>query len=182
MVNEGHLSDTERDKIVELLKRSEDELLQHVNGLSEEQWSFKPSPQVWSIGETTEHLGIIEGLIGQRLNAAMASTMHPEWETKPADLAMLEAALLNREGKISAPEVTHPKNDRSREEVISGLRKDRAKTLEFAHSDHPVKQHFSMHPVLGELSAHGWLGAVGYHMMRHNLQIAEVKASPGYPG
>jgi len=47
----------------------------------------------------------------------------------------------------------------------------------------PLKEHTVDHPfpVFGTLNAYQWLIYVPLHNMRHDQQIAEVKASPGFP-
>jgi len=46
-----------------------------------------------------------------------------------------------------------------------------------------LKEHTVDHPfpVFGTLNAYQWLIYVPLHNMRHDQQIAEVKASPGFP-
>ncbi|WP_433985031.1 DinB family protein [Tunturiibacter empetritectus] len=45
------------------LASSEARLLELVRGLSEEQWSFRETPERWSIAENVEHLVVFEGFI-----------------------------------------------------------------------------------------------------------------------
>ena len=46
-----------------------------------------------------------------------------------------------------------------------------------------MKDHTTEHPfpVFNTLNAYQWLVYIPMHNLRHDLQIAEVKASPGYP-
>ena len=58
----------------------------------------------------------------------------------------------------------------------------RAKTIQFAtETQLPLKEHLSANPFFGDLNAYQWLIYIPLHNMRHDQQIAEVKASPGYP-
>ena len=47
----------------------------------------------------------------------------------------------------------------------------------------PLKEHNSEHPfpVFNRLNAYQWLLYIPLHNLRHDQQIAEVKATPGYP-
>jgi hypothetical protein len=47
----------------------------------------------------------------------------------------------------------------------------------------PLKEHTVDHPfpIFGTLNAYQWLIYIPLHNMRHDQQIAEVKASPGFP-
>ena len=53
-----HLTDAERTAVIRLLTDSRAALLGAVEPLSDAQWSFKPEPDRWSIGEIVEHLGL----------------------------------------------------------------------------------------------------------------------------
>jgi hypothetical protein len=72
----------------------------------------------------------------------------------------------------------------SREEVIQRYKDQRARAIQFAEETQvALKEHTVDHPfpVFGTLNAYQWLIYVPLHNMRHNQQIAEVKASPGFP-
>jgi hypothetical protein len=45
----------------------------------------------------------------------------------------------------------------------------------------PLKAHTAPNPFFGDLNAHQWLLYIPLHHLRHNQQIAEVKATPGFP-
>jgi hypothetical protein len=49
---------------------------------------------------------------------------------------------------------------------------------EAALKEHTVEHPF---PIFGTLNAYQWLIYVPLHTMRHDKQIAEVKATAGYP-
>ena len=52
-----------------------------------------------------------------------------------------------------------------------------------AETKDTLKEHTVEHPFqfFGTLNAYQWLIYVPLHTMRHDKQIAEVKATPGYP-
>ncbi len=176
------LTQPEREEMLALLRDSEGEMLRLLNGVSDEQWRFKPAPDRWSIGETAEHVALIEPRILMRISVALNAPPNPDWEAHHRGVDQLRPGLLNRAGKVNAPEMLHPKSERAREEVLTAFREERAKTIAFAETtDAPLKRHFAPHPVLGNISAYSWLVALGLHTMRHNLQIAEVQNEPAYP-
>ena len=77
-----------------------------------------------------------------------------------------------------------PTGKLTKAEAISRFKEARAKTLKFIEqTDLPLKAHTQEHPfpVFNTLNAYQWLIYIPLHNLRHNQQIAEVKASPGFP-
>ena len=181
---EPRLTAEERAKAVKLLRDSQQELLDSVEKLSDAQWTYKPAPERWSVGEVAEHIMLSEDLLFGVVQKALASNPNPDWEAKTAGKnELLERALLNRERKAQAPEQLKPQGKLPRAEILSRFKGARARTLKFIQeTDLPLKAHTFDHsfPVFGTLNAYQWLVYIPLHNMRHNLQIAEVKASlPG---
>jgi hypothetical protein len=113
----------------------------------------------------------------------MASPVDPEAEAKTGKkAAMLERTLLDRSGKAKAPEQLQPQSKLSRAEIIQHFQSSRAKTIEFAKTTNlDLKDHVFPNPFFGPLNAYEWLIYIPLHQLRHDQQIAEVKADPGYP-
>ena len=51
----------ERAHLIKLLEDAEKEYLSYVENVSEAQWTWKPGPDRWSVGETAEHIFLAEG-------------------------------------------------------------------------------------------------------------------------
>jgi hypothetical protein len=181
------LTAADRAKAIKLLKDSEKEMLSFIDGLTDEQWNFKPSIAQWSVGETVEHIALAEGLIFGALQRALGSNPNPDWETKTAGKdELVETLLLNRSRKARAPEPIQPlkRPPMSRAEVMNLFKESRAKTFKFIEStDLPLKQHTLDHPfpAFGTLNAYQWAIYIPLHHLRHNKQIAEVKANASFP-
>ncbi|HEU4390928.1 MAG TPA: DinB family protein [Blastocatellia bacterium] len=184
---DGKLTSDEKAKAIKLLQESQKDLLSSVEGLSDEQWNFKPSPFKWSVGETVEHIALAEGLLFGTVQRAIATQPNPEWETKTAGKdKFIEGVLPNRTGRAQAPEAIQPmKRARmSRAEIMKLFKESRANTLKFAETtDLALKSYTLDHPfpAFGTLNAYQWLIYIPLHNMRHNKQISEVKANPGFP-
>jgi hypothetical protein len=178
------ITPAEREHVVKLLEDSQNEFMSYVDGLTDAQWNFKPGPDRWSIGETAEHIMLAEGGLFGRAEKALASPENPDWEKKTAGKsAFIERVMTDRSHKVTAPEAIRP-TGLSREEVIRRYKEGRAKTLMFIReTDAPLNSHTAEHPfpVFGTLSAYQYILYIPLHNMRHDQQIAEVKASPGYP-
>jgi hypothetical protein len=57
------ISAQDRAKLVQYLTGARDQVLAEAAALSDAQWSFKPGPDRWSVGEVVEHLALAESLI-----------------------------------------------------------------------------------------------------------------------
>jgi DinB family protein len=183
--SEPTMSAEERAKAIKLLKDSEQETLGALEKLSDEQLKFKAAPDKWSILDICEHILLGEGLIFGAVDRALATQPNPEWETKTkGKTEFVEKAVVNRTVKVKAPEEIVPSGKLTREEIIAKYKEVRGKTLKFTEETQlPLKSHTLEHPfpVFGTLNAYQWLLYVPLHNMRHNLQIAEVKADPNFP-
>lgn len=170
--------------MVKLLEDSRAEFLASVEHVTPAQWTWKAAPDRWSVGETAEHILLSEGAIFGQAKKAIASPVNPDWEKKTAGKTeFIERVMLDRSHKATAPEQIRPQG-LSKEEVIRRYREARGETLKFARETKAtLKDHTSEHPfpVFNTLNAYQWLLYVPLHNMRHDLQIAEVKASPGFP-
>jgi hypothetical protein len=178
------MTPTERAHVIKLLEDSRAECLSYIENLSPAQWSWKAAPERWSVGETAEHILLSEGLLFSQVRASLAGSANPDWEKKTAGKTeFIERAMLDRSHKATAPEPIRPQG-LSQEEVIRRFKEARAKTIEFARTtEAPMKDHTVEHPfpVFNTLNAYQWLIYIPMHNLRHDLQIAEVKASSGYP-
>jgi uncharacterized damage-inducible protein DinB len=183
--DDARMSAEERAKVIKYMVDSQKELLASIEGLSEAQWKFKPAPEKWSVGEVAEHILLAEGLLFSAVERALAAKPNPDWEAKTkGKTQFLERALVNRTTKAQAPEAIVPTGKLSRDEVIAKFNEARAKTLKFASTtDLPLKEHTVEHPfpVFNTLNAYQWLIYIPLHNLRHNQQIAEVKADPQFP-
>lgn len=185
-VERPELTTQERTLLVDLLERSAKEFLSSVEGLTDAQWSFKPGPDRWSVAEVAEHLERAEVALFASARSVQAQTPTSDWQVRTAGKSeLLQRMLLNRDAKAQAPEILAPRHDLTREQIIDGFRNARGETLKFAReTDTPLKTYVRVHPfpIFGELNAYQWVLYIPLHTMRHNQQIAEVKATPGFPG
>ena len=183
--DDGKLTAEERAKAVKLLKDSQAETLDALEKLSDAQLKFKPAPDRWSVLECAEHIMLAESLLFEAVKKAADTKPNPDWEAKTkGKTEFLEDVLAGRKGKAQAPESIVPSAKLSREEVIKKFKEARAKTLKFAEETQvPLKEHTMDHPspIFGTLNAYQWLVYIPYHNIRHNKQIAEVKADANFP-
>ena len=179
-----HMTVDERAKVIRLLQSSQQEFLSSVDGLTDEQWNYKPGPDRWSVGETAEHILLSEGLLFAFVQQALASDPRRDWEAKTGKKTeFLERVMVDRSHQAQAPEAIKPRG-LTRAEILARYKEARAGTLKFSEETTvALKEHTAEHPfpVFNTLNAYQWLIYIPLHNMRHDQQIAEVKASPGFP-
>lgn len=175
----------ERAKLIQWLNESQAETIAAVEKLSDAQWNWKAAPEKWSVAECVEHIMLAEGTLMGQAEKALAAPQNPAWAEKTKGKAeFIENVMVKRLGKAQAPEAIVPGGKVSRSELMQKLREVRAKTLKFAETTQlPLKAHTSEHPfpVFGTLNAYQWVIYIPLHNIRHNQQIAEVKANPNFP-
>ena len=180
------LTPEERAAAIKLLKESQKEFMDLVENLTDEQWSFKPAPFRWSVGETAEHIALAEGLLFGVVQQTLASKPNPDWETKTQGKeAALDKILAARTGRAQSPGAIQPMNKKmTRAEVMTLFKEGRTRSLKFIETtDASFKDHTfdNPFPVFGTLNAYQWFLYIPQHHLRHNKQIVEVKANPKFP-
>ena len=179
---EMRMTEAERAEVIELLLKSEEEMLRAIDGLTDQQWTFKPAPERWSIGEVVEHIVLADALLFDTAVKALDGRMDEAWNATLAKSDVLRKALPDRSRRVDAPAAIKPQQAMTRAALVSRFKEQRAKALAFAReTDKPLKAHTAQNPFFGSLNAHQWLLYIPLHHVRHNQQIAEVKASSGYP-
>src|ERR1700692_3944121 len=78
----AHMTGEERSKVINWLEESRKEFLAAIDGVTEEQWKWKPAPERWSVGETAEHIVLAEAALFGNCQKAIAAPANPAWEEK----------------------------------------------------------------------------------------------------
>ncbi len=179
------MSAPERTQVLNWLDESHKEFFAAIEGVTDEQWKWKPAPERWSVGETAEHIVLAEAMLFDFVKQAMAAAPNAAWEEKTkGKTEFIVRVMPSRQGKAQAPEPIVPHENLTRAQVKERFDKQRIAIVKFATStEAPLKEHTAEHPfpVFNTLNAYQWLIYVPLHTMRHDKQIAEVKATPGYP-
>jgi hypothetical protein len=182
---DAHITPEERVKVLNWLDESRTEFLAAIDGVTAEQWKWKPATDRWSVGEVAEHIVLAEALLFGAVQRAVNSPPNADWEAKTkGKTEFIERVMAPRLGKAQAPESIVPKGTMTPEEVRATFDKQREAIVKFAReTDIELKQFTVEHPmpVFNTLNAYQWLIYIPLHTMRHDKQIAEVKATSGYP-
>jgi hypothetical protein len=165
--------------------QSHQEFLAAIEGVDDRQWIWKPSPDRWSVAEVAEHVVLSEAVLFGAVQRALASPRNSDWEAKTkGKTEFIERVMAPRLGKAQAPESIVPKGGMTRSQIRETFERQRVEIVKFSsETEMPLHEHTLDHPfaVFGTLSAYQWLLYIPLHTLRHDRQIAEVKASPGYP-
>ena len=180
---DARMTPEERTKVLKWLDESRKEFLSAIDGVTEQQWKWKPAPDRWSVGEVAEHVVLAEAAQFGNVKRALSLPPNPQWdeETK-GKTERLEAILALRLGKAHAPGAIVPKGEMTLGQVRERFEKQRVEIVKFSsETDLPLKEHTVDNPFFGALNGYNWLIYAPLHTMRHVKQIAEVKRTTGYP-
>lgn len=178
------LTKEDRKAIVEYLKKTRNELIDKVKSLTHEQWTYKPGPDVWSVGEICEHILKAESVVLKRVDNQEGMSYKPELITNYRQRAEeVIAFIVGRETKLKAPEPVAPSGlVSSRDEFIRSFENRREETIHFVKSiDKPIKAYYEVFGPIGEVNGYHWLMFISAHTQRHILQLNEVLDNPDFP-
>ncbi len=174
------LTEAERERLVAHLGKTRQALLDAVDGLSKKQWNYKPSEDKWSIAECTEHLAIVEEVLGKNVVELLESPAVDRSDTAKEDEVM--KAIVDRSQKFKAPEVVAPAQRwKKRKAMLKAFEAQRAAAVKIAKEAQDLRSFVGPHPAFGDLDAYTWLFFLSGHTERHIAQIEEVKEDPGFP-
>jgi len=179
------LTQGERERAMSELHATRKLFLDAVDGLSEAQWNFKPTPDRWSVAEAAEHIAVSEDMIFSLVTQKiMQSPAEPDKreKVKGRDETILQM-LVDRSHKAQAPEQLRPTHRwPTRQELVDHFKESRDKTIAYVdHTQDALRDHFFDHPAFGTMDGYQWILLISGHSNRHVLQINEVKADPNFP-
>src|SRR5690606_13570265 len=173
-----------REALLAELERTRARFLAAIDGVSAAQWTWKPAPDRWSVGECAEHITRTEVALRGLIAGTLATPSDPAVLEKSHDKSeMVLAKVIDRSFKATAPEPLNPMQAgevRSRDAIEKDFSFERGRAHELA-SRADLLGFAAMNPVVGELDVLGWFHFLSGHVERHVLQIEEVKATAGWP-
>ncbi len=165
--------------------RTGSDLKNAIAGLSEEQLSFKPSADKWSIAQCLEHIIVTEKVLLDMSMKEMEKPAQPERrsEVKTSDADLIKM-ITDRTEKHQAPKELQPAGTyTSGEMALADLNAGRQAALRYIRSADPenLRNHISEYPT-GKADGYQNFLFVAAHTARHIQQIEEIKSDPGFPG
>jgi uncharacterized damage-inducible protein DinB len=183
-LNELKLSDEERSKAMDHLSQTRDNLLSIIEGLSEEQLTYKANPESWSIAECVEHIAISENNIIEMVSGAVQVTADA---SKRSEVTISDEQLLgmitDRSNKVKTSEAFEPSGKfGSYEETLEAFTSKRQENIDYIqNTEDDLRNHYAQLP-MGTVDAYQVVLFMSGHTERHTKQIEEVMANPGFPG
>jgi hypothetical protein len=172
------MSAGDRQRLVAHLEMTEAWLLSELNGLSETQLAWRPAPDVWSVKDVVEHLGIAEPQYWEQLQNSLKA---PATAYKPeaTDAAILWYGI-DRTNRTRTGEARVPDGRfKDTAAALASFQKLRASMLDQAKSSQ--EDYRGRKLIDGNMDVYQWFLMISTHAQRHILQIREVKAEGGFP-
>lgn len=182
-VSAQELTPTEKERALQYLESTKANLLEATKGLSEAQWSFKPTLDRWSIAQVMEHIAasedfIRDGLIKEKV--MVSAQGQPDRDVKKIDEAVV-TMIPDRSHKAQAPEPLQPRNRfGSPHDSLKHFLEGRATTEQYLKTTAGLRDHVMDGPV-GKMDGYEFVLFMAAHCERHTKQIEEVKAEPNFP-
>ncbi len=175
---QGTLTGSERANAVSYLEETKASLLISLEGLTKDQWHFKPAPESWSIADVCEHLILVEKkFFDTVVNNIAKSERETGQRSKYRDDEFMHH-IKNRDRKVkTTPEFEPAGKFQSKSEFIKAYKKMRKKTIDYIKTtrDDLRYQLATFSPNLGDIDAYQWFLFITAHNDRHTAQIAAIK-------
>jgi hypothetical protein len=155
-------------------------ILDRVQGLTQSQIDYKPTPETWSVGQVLHHLILIEVSISKLFNKLIKENQRV---IGARDAMRLEAMTYGAERPQLAPEFGIPTHGRPFGDLLTELvatRERTKQTLARYAGDDPSELRW-MHQRFGDMGMAHWARFIGLHEGHHLRQIERIIAAPGFP-
>ncbi|MGC3945857.1 MAG: DinB family protein [Chryseolinea sp.] len=177
-------TEADRKYLLDNLTRSRDELINETKGLSEAHWTFKESPDRWSINEIVEHIAIWELLLSARISSQLGYGPHPELVADAVPdsvkLGFIMEEKVHHSADYTKPYTyTIPMGLNDLKSNIAWLVKMRNESINFVSSTQADLRAYFLPE--SKTNTHGTFITLFGHMDRHLRQIRKVKQHPAYP-
>lgn len=179
----GAMSADERSYLLDQLEQSKKAMLASIDGVTQAQWTFKPSATAWSVQECAEHIVLAESYIfgGSQQTLKTPAVERPEKSNATVDHVLVQR-VQDRSQKATAPEPLVPgRKFATPADAAQAFTEARDKTIAYVKSTQDdLRTHVGAGPA-GQMDAYQFLLLLASHSARHTAQIREVEANPGYP-
>ncbi|MFC4559081.1 DinB family protein [Virgibacillus kekensis] len=161
---------------MEVNEKARKQLMEEIDGISDENLNKKSAENKWSIKQILEHLYLMEEGIANNIQGQLDNGEMINAEDHPIDQT------INRQRKVEAPEFARPTEDfatveEMKEKLATSHRN--LQTLADTSDEKLLSERGFPHPFFNDMSLKQWIPFVGYHELRHVQQIREVKIQLG---
>ena len=174
------LTKGERERAMSELHASRKMLIDAASGLSEKQLNWRAGPDRWSIADVVEHLAATEPFLFASFKQVAAAPADAAAKAELSDDDFLKS-IRNRDKKFKAPaEITPKKAFPNTAAALAAFKERRDNTISYVETTDAQDLRQKLMPN-SKTDGYQMLLMLAAHAERHCAQIAEVKASPGYP-
>ncbi|WP_425391410.1 DinB family protein [Ekhidna sp.] len=183
-LGQNPISSEERKSAINHLKTSQNELLNLLDGLSEEQINYRPGNGEWTIYECLEHIAISEKNLMGMVQMSLKENPDPR---KQDDVAMSDEQLLalitSRDQKVKTREEFEPTDSFGGfNETLKTFKDRRKANIKFVKSTDKSLRNYYMQFPFGIIDSYQGVLFMSGHTQRHAGQIKEIIESEGFPG
>jgi hypothetical protein len=172
--------ETDKDRLLEALRRGGDAFLGSVAGVDEAACRLRPAENRWSVLECAEHVAAAEEVM---LGLVTGERKARDPGGPKRDDRILRSGT-DRGTRFDASVQSQPRGRFSTvAEAVAHFRATRERTLRLVEQtgeDLRATEVKHPHQVVGVISTYECLLLMGSHAQRHALQIEEIKNSPVY--
>jgi hypothetical protein len=169
----------DRQRLVAHLGMTEAWLASELEGLSDPQLTWRPAPDVWSVKDVVEHLGIAEPQYWQQLQDSLKAPATPGYKPEATDSAILWYGIdRSNRSKTGEPRVPDGRF-KDAAAALASFRKLRATMLDQARTS--GEDYRGRKLTEGNMDVYQWFLMISTHSQRHIMQIRELKASKDFP-
>jgi hypothetical protein len=177
----GSLSQTDRDHSMSYQHATRKQFIDALDGLSEEQWKYKPGPDRWSTAEVAEHIAVAEDNLFQYAMGGLHQPSAGSDRKKLEDTEVM-ARMSDRSNKAQAPAEFQPSGRfKTKDELVQHFLASRDRNIRYVETTPENLRGTLLKSPMGTIDVYQMLLMIPAHTERHLAQIKEVKSSPGYP-
>jgi hypothetical protein len=179
------LTSEDRAFLINHLSRTRERVLNEVENLRLDQWTFRPDEETWSIGECGDHIASIEkltfSLVSKRMQGAPPDPQRAA-EVQKKTPWILEAVPARHARVKVPPGIENSIHFATPQEFADLFGERRAALLKYvSETEDPMHDRVYPHAIFKDLDGCQWLLMISLHSERHGAQIAEVKGHAEYP-
>ena len=167
----------EKKKYLAPLQSSQTAIVAILEEVNEDLFTYKSTPENWSIAEVIEHLILIENTVIGTLKQLGSTKPQATLDQPLATEKVLELSA-SRTLKSKAPDAFVPKGIYQQKTVaVNAFKQSRERVAHFINTT-PLNLETIVfpHPRIGVLTGYNWLTFLAGHSLKHLAQIEEIKA------
>jgi len=167
------------------LNQTRDQVLSEIASLREDQWTFRPDDETWSIGECADHIVAVEkrifSMVSKHLQSGPPDPARAAEVQRKTPLILEAVPARGVRVKVPPGAETHT-HSATPAEFAQAFEERRAMVQKYvAETADPLHDRVAPHMIFKDLDGCQWLLMISLHGQRHAAQMAEVKAHPAYP-